>query len=226
MWDTASDIWITSATKMRLLADSQTPALDINVDTWAGVVTLFGIVPSQEAKAAAEADARKVSGVKRVVERTAGRGRAPSRQRDRCGTRKLERDVKKAFDTADLKDISVEVKNGVVRLTGTIPSGARRLEAAVAARCGPGRARGRGRSALGQLKLIVLALLVRMKAGQWRRALSDEQDRTTRLTRTEPHNTGATARAVATGERKEHDHEWQDGPGQRTDQRGSGGAHG
>ena len=36
VWDTASDIWITSATKMRLLADSQTPALDINVDTWAG----------------------------------------------------------------------------------------------------------------------------------------------------------------------------------------------
>jgi len=61
VWDTASDIWITSATKMRLLADSQTPALDINVDTWAGVVTLFGIVPSQQAKAAAEADARKVS---------------------------------------------------------------------------------------------------------------------------------------------------------------------
>src|SRR4029450_4964307 len=66
MWDTASDMWITSATKMRLLADSQTPALDINVETWAGVVTLFGIVPSQEAKAAAEADTRKVSGVKRV----------------------------------------------------------------------------------------------------------------------------------------------------------------
>src|SRR4029450_13931559 len=66
MWDTASDLWITAATKMRLLSDSQTPALDINVDTWAGVVTLFGIVPSQQAKAAAEADAHKVSGVKRV----------------------------------------------------------------------------------------------------------------------------------------------------------------
>ena len=67
VWDTASDIWITSAAKMRLLADSQTPALDINVDTWAGVVTLFGIVPSQQAKAAAAADVGKVSGVKHVV---------------------------------------------------------------------------------------------------------------------------------------------------------------
>jgi len=51
VFDTASDIWITSATKMRLLADSQIPALDINVDTWNGVVTLFGIVSSKEAKA-------------------------------------------------------------------------------------------------------------------------------------------------------------------------------
>ena len=44
----------------------RTPALDINVDTRAGVVTLFGIVPTQDAKAAAADDARKVSGVTRV----------------------------------------------------------------------------------------------------------------------------------------------------------------
>jgi osmotically-inducible protein OsmY len=137
VWDTASDIWITSATKMRLLADSQTPALDINVDTWEGVVTLFGIVPSPEAKAAAEADARKVSGVKRVeneLQVVASAKQAAGQVRDE----ELERAVKQAFDTPDLKDISIEVKNGVVRLTGTVPSGARRLEAAVAARAVPG----------------------------------------------------------------------------------------
>jgi hyperosmotically inducible periplasmic protein len=137
VWDTASDIWITSATKMRLLADSQTPALDINVDTWEGVVTLFGIVPSQQAKAAAEAEARKVSGVKHVVNElqvVASAKQAAGKVRDE----ELERAVKKAFDTPDLKDISIEVKNGVVRLTGTVPSGARRLEAAVAARAVPG----------------------------------------------------------------------------------------
>ena len=135
--DTASDIWITSATKMRLLADSQTPALDINVDTWDGVVTLFGIVPSQQAKAAAEADARKVSGVKRVqneLQVVASAKQAAVKVRDE----ELERDVKKAFDTPEFKDITVDVKNGVVRLTGTIPTGARRLEAAVVARSIPG----------------------------------------------------------------------------------------
>jgi len=137
MWDTASDMWITSATKMRLLADSQTPALDINVDTWGGVVTLFGIVPSQEAKAAAEADAHKVSGVKHVeneLQVVASARQAAGQVRDD----ELEREIKVAFNTPDLKDISIEVKNGVVRLTGTIPTGARRLEAAVAARAIPG----------------------------------------------------------------------------------------
>ena len=136
-FDTASDIWITSATKMRLLADSQTPALDINVDTSNGVVTLFGIVSSKKAKAAAEADARKVSGVKGVqneLQVVASSKQAAVKVHDK----ELERAVKKAFDTPELKDITVSVKNGVVRLTGTIPTGVRRLDAAVVARSVPG----------------------------------------------------------------------------------------
>jgi hypothetical protein len=39
-----------------------------------------------------------------------------------------------AFDAQDFKDVTVTVKNGVVRLTGTVPTGTRRLEAAVLAR--------------------------------------------------------------------------------------------
>jgi hyperosmotically inducible protein len=133
IWQTASDIWITSATKMRLLTDSRTPALDINVETRAGVVTLFGTVHSQEAKAAAAEDARKVSGVKRVVndlQVMTGAKAAAVKVRDED----IESDAKKAFEKAEFKDISVEVKNGVVRLKGTVPTGARRLEAAVLAR--------------------------------------------------------------------------------------------
>ena len=56
----AKDMTITADTKMRLLADSDVPALDVNVDTFNGTVTLWGSVPTQQAKAAAEADARKV----------------------------------------------------------------------------------------------------------------------------------------------------------------------
>ena len=133
IWQAASDIWITSATKMRLLTDSRTPAHDINVETRAGVVTLFGIVHSQEAKAAAAEDARKVSGVKRVVNDLEVMTRAKEaavKVRDED----IESDVKKAFEKADFKDIGVDVKNGVVRLTGTVSTGTRRLDAAVLAR--------------------------------------------------------------------------------------------
>jgi hyperosmotically inducible protein len=136
--EAASDLWITSATKMRLLADSQTPALDINVDTRDGVVTLFGIVSTQEAKAAAEAAAHQVSGVKRVENDLQV---VPSAQQEAVQVRdeELEREVKKAFESrAEFKDIEVMVKNGVARLTGTVPSGARRLEAAVMTRSVPG----------------------------------------------------------------------------------------
>jgi hyperosmotically inducible protein len=133
IWDTASDIWITSATKMLLLTDSRTPALDINVETRAGVVTLFGVVSSQEAKAAAAEDARKVSGVKRVVNELQIVGKA-KQAAVKVRDEDIESEVKKAFEKSDFKDIGVTVKNGVVRLTGTVPTGARRLEAAVLAR--------------------------------------------------------------------------------------------
>ena len=50
--------------QVEIIADPKTPGLDVNVDTRGGKVTLFGMVPTQEAKLAAEEDARKVSGVK------------------------------------------------------------------------------------------------------------------------------------------------------------------
>lgn len=131
---TARDMWITSATKMRLLADRKTPALDINVDTRAGVVTLFGIVPSQQAKASAEADAHKVSGVRQVHNELQVVPRAIQevvKVRDDT----LQKDVKRAFENHDdLKDINVEVKNCVARLTGTVQNDLQRLQAAVVAR--------------------------------------------------------------------------------------------
>jgi len=133
----ARDLWITSATKMRLLADSRTPALDIHVDTRAGVVTLFGMVPSQEARAAAEADAHTVSGVQSVVndlQVVARAEQAAVQARDD----ELAQAVRTAFATPAFKNITVVVHNGVVRLTGTIPTGAQRLEAAVVARAIPG----------------------------------------------------------------------------------------
>ncbi len=135
-----SDTYITAATKMRLFADSKTPALDINVDTHRGVVTLFGMVPTSEAKASAEADARKVSGVKRVVNEiqiVASAKQPEVRARDED----IERSVKKAIDArTNLSDasIKVDVRNGVARLSGTVPNEQDRVTAAVAARSAAG----------------------------------------------------------------------------------------
>jgi hyperosmotically inducible protein len=130
----ASDMWITSAVKLRLLADDNTPALAINVDTRDGAVTLFGAVPSEAAKKAAEEDARKVSGVKTIKNEL----QVVSEAKQEAVEAKDE-EIQQAVETSinkrpELENVDVEVKNGVVRLSGTVPSENDRLAAAVAAR--------------------------------------------------------------------------------------------
>ena len=113
----ARDMWITSAAKLRLMANSDTPALEINVDTSDGIVTLLGTVPSQQSKQAAADEVRRVSGVRNVqndlqivAESKAERVAAEVK------------DVKAAIETrlearSDLEDadIDVEVSGGVAR---------------------------------------------------------------------------------------------------------------
>ena len=62
-----TDAAITTAVKTKLLADSKTPGLKIDVDTNDGVVTLSGTVPSKAVADKAVADARGTKGVTRVV---------------------------------------------------------------------------------------------------------------------------------------------------------------
>ncbi len=131
-----SDLWITSATKMALASDSRTPATEINVDTTSGVVTLFGIVPSQESKSAAAAIAHDVTGVKRVENQLEV---VSSAKHDMVEARdeEIQEGVKKALkDRGEQENanIGVEVKNGVVRLTGTVPTWQNNLSAVYVAR--------------------------------------------------------------------------------------------
>jgi hyperosmotically inducible periplasmic protein len=131
-----TDMWITSAIKLRLLANSSTPALDINVDTYEGAVTLFGIVPSEQAKTAAAAEARKVNGVKHV-DNALQVVPKPAQAAVQVHDDELVKRVDAALDARPPlrdADINVEVKNGVVRLTGAVPSEGQRLEAAIIAR--------------------------------------------------------------------------------------------
>jgi hyperosmotically inducible protein len=130
--DTMSDAYITTAAKARLLADRETPGTDINVDTDHGVVTLFGTVPTAEAKAAAAAEAQKVSGVKRVVDELQI---IPPGAKEQVAERdaQIEDDAETAVEhDPALKDttaIHIDVHDGVARLHGTVPSESERLAA-------------------------------------------------------------------------------------------------
>ncbi len=135
---TATDMWITTAAKMRLLADSKTPALDINVDTDNGQVILFGMVPSETAKAAAEAEVRKVSGVKTVRNELQVVAK-PQQEAVKARDEEVADAINTRFENHEsLKNVDVDVKNGVVQLKGTVPSATDRLAAAVVARSTPG----------------------------------------------------------------------------------------
>lgn len=135
---TLSDMWISTASKMRLMADSDTPAMDINVDTDNGVVTLFGVVPTKESKQAAENDVLKVAGVKRVdnaLEVVPSGEQKAGEVRDDLAIDS----AREALRSKDVfKDVAVEVKNGVARLTGTVPSQSDWLMAAVTVRASKG----------------------------------------------------------------------------------------
>jgi len=134
--ETMSDGYITSATKLKLMADSRVPGLDVNVDTYDHEVTLFGMVPTKEAKATAEQIAKSVSGVKTVKNELEI---VPEKRKEtvQAADGDIEKRVENAIEQTDsLKDadITVEVSNGVARLTGTIERPEQRMTAAVVAR--------------------------------------------------------------------------------------------
>lgn len=67
----ADDAAITASVKARLAKDNLTSVIDIDVDTYNGVVTLYGKVPSERALDRAVAVARHTRGVRRVVSKLA-----------------------------------------------------------------------------------------------------------------------------------------------------------
>lgn len=132
--ESTHDSNLTVAVKMRLIRTPGVPALEVNVDTTHGIVTLFGIVPTAEARVLAVGEARKVEGVKRVedeleVVADSRRGAVDTKDDD------IQRDVKRELKKhSALKDVDAETKNGVVRLSGTVDSPMYRLTAATVAR--------------------------------------------------------------------------------------------
>jgi hyperosmotically inducible periplasmic protein len=132
----AMDAWITTAAKVRLIANSATPARDINVDTRGGVVTLFGTVPTEAARRAAETEVDKVDGVKSIeneLQVVPEVSAAAVEHQDERSKDSIEKRLKAREELSD-SSIGVEVADGVARLTGTVQSQSDRLTALTIAR--------------------------------------------------------------------------------------------
>jgi osmotically-inducible protein OsmY len=132
----ASDAWITTAAKTRLLADPQTPGLEINVDTQDGVVTLFGSVWDEQTKQRSAEVVKQVNGVRSLENMLQIVPKASE-----AVVSRVDADLKKEVEERlaarkelDGNDIKVQVENAVVRLTGTIDGSRDRLAALTAAR--------------------------------------------------------------------------------------------
>jgi len=65
-WADGSDAWITTKAKIALATSDNVSAMDVNVDTVEGNVTLHGMVPTEQAKESAKTIAAGIEGVKEV----------------------------------------------------------------------------------------------------------------------------------------------------------------
>lgn len=134
------DSWITSKTKMKLVADKRTKARQIKVETQSGVVTLRGKVASGDERAAAEEITRGVDGVKSVRNTLEV---VPEMKRKAADTKDDEiaksiRDRMAADEQLKSTSIRVRADNGMVTLMGTVPTVKIKDRAAELARKTPG----------------------------------------------------------------------------------------
>jgi hyperosmotically inducible periplasmic protein len=140
MKSAAYDAWITTDAKARLLATADVPALEVNVDTTNGVVTLFGTVPTETAKRVAELEVKKIDGVRAVQNELQIVPESMAK-----AVEAKDDDIRKDVDARlearpELKDASIDsqVEKGVVRLTGSVASQSDRLIALTTTRATPG----------------------------------------------------------------------------------------
>lgn len=133
---TAQDMWITTAAKLRLLANLQSWAFDINVDSRDGLVTLFGLVDSERTKRAAAAEVSKVSGVKGIknaIQVVPGSQQPLVTKNDAHLKEAIEDRLRKHQELTDA-EIDIDVRNGVARLSGIVRTQGDRLVALIVTR--------------------------------------------------------------------------------------------
>lgn len=119
-----SDSWITLKTKLSLFADERVSSRDVHVDTHRGVIVLTGKVGTEEARQAADENAVKIEGAKKVENHLVVVPKAARKtveRKDEQVVQDVEGRIKK---DPGLKKAEIEVHadNGIVTLTGKAPS--------------------------------------------------------------------------------------------------------
>lgn len=136
------DSVITTIVKSKLAVDNETSSANINVDTMNGVVTLTGVVTTRANKEQAERIARSVEGVTRVINNLtvetsdnhdAGEGAGMSASDLAILSR-----IKTRYVAEGVIGPEVEVKDGMVTLTGNVENAQIRIRAENIARATSG----------------------------------------------------------------------------------------
>lgn len=130
------DATLTAMVKSKLLWNSNTEGLDINVDTQGGVVTLKGSARTAEAKELAGHLAQNTEGVKRVNNHLSVSEADSTAAQAQQAADEAKRAISDTWITSKVKssylydrqldglDISVETKAGMVELSGSVLSAA------------------------------------------------------------------------------------------------------
>lgn len=135
-----SDSWIATHAKLALLAGEATSGFEIAVDAKDGAVTLSGKVDTNAAKAATEAAARKVAGVKSVSNQLQIVAEA-QRKDTSLSDAKIKDEIAKRIDRdskLNAMSLSVDSVAGVVSVDGTVDTSEQLLYVAQSLRNIPG----------------------------------------------------------------------------------------
>jgi len=122
--DVVADVEIAAQVKTNLIASDKVSANDVNVEVEKGVVQLSGFVDSDAQRAEAGRIAADIIGVKSVSNKLALKGEERS-----MGTAMEDQYIETKVNAAlmgdqgtDAGDIDVDVRNGVVQLSGFVSS--------------------------------------------------------------------------------------------------------
>ena len=134
-----ADSAITAMVKSKLSVDNETSSANINVDTKGGMVTLNGVVTTQANKEQAERIARNTEGVTRVINNITVE---TDGEHDRAGMSASDLEIlskiKTRYVAEDVIGAKVEVRDGVVTLTGNVENAQIRVRAENIARATSG----------------------------------------------------------------------------------------